>query len=245
MTKHAGVGMHRQYDPLASTIGLITGFANNADSPTGFQVHMLVRGVERTFDVSETAYSIQFSDDYFPYPPLGERIFMAQFADDGTVVELVDVNDFLAEGNPIKTACMIGTYKMFEYQITEETPRIGEILKVQGARVVFVDYNKHAAAGAIRHVSYGGRMPAPGDGVSFRLAPDVDVYTWDWTTSLAPFSRCSREEARAKRFPTRAFVGCLGDLERNCYWAGFYSTRGDEEECDLVKCFLNAPPGWE
>ncbi len=245
MTTHTGVGMHGQYEPLASPIGLITGLAKSANSSTGFQVHMLVRGVERTFDVSETAYSIQFSDDYFPYPPLGERIVMALFGGDGTVVELVDVNDFLAEGNPIKTACMIGTYKMFEVKITEATPRIGDLLKIEGDRVIFTDFNKHASAGAIAHVSYGGNFPRPADGLSFRLASDTNVYTWDWTTSLAPFSRCSREEAKARRFPTRASAGSLDDLAKNCYWAGFYSTRGNEDECDLVKCFLNAPPGWE
>jgi hypothetical protein len=40
-------------------------------------------------------------------------------------------------------------------------------------------------------------------------------------------------------------VGSLDDIKKNCYWVGFYSTRGNENECDLIKCFLNAPPGWE
>jgi hypothetical protein len=193
----------------------------------------------------ETVYNLQFSSDYFPYPPIGERIFLAVVGDEGVVTELVDVNDFLEEGNPIRTAFMMGTYKMFEFKITEETPRVGDILQIEGDTVTFTNFDSYASAGAIRHSAYGGVFPPPADGVSFRLASDANVYTWDWTTSLAPFSRCSRDEAKAKRFPTRAWVGSLEDIKKNCYWVGFYSTRGNEDECDLVKCFLNAPPGWE
>jgi hypothetical protein len=78
--------------------------------------------------------------------------------------------------------------------------------------------------------------------IGFHLAPDVNVYPWDWAISLAPFSRCSREEAKARRFVTRASVG---SIKKNCYRVGFYSTRGNEKECDLIKCFLNVPPGGE
>lgn len=237
--------MSSTLDLATALIGLITGFEESAVSKTGFRVSLLLRGVERTFDAAKSAYDLQFSDAYFPYPPIGERLFLAVTDDGGAVTGLVDVNDFLKENNPIRTACMIGTYKMFEVKITEATPRIGDLLKIEGDRVIFTDFDKHASAGAIAHVSYGGNFPRPADGLSFRLASDTNVYTWDWTTSLAPFSRCSREEAKARRFPTRASAGSLDDLAKNCYWAGFYSTRGDEDECDLVKCFLNAPPGWE
>ena len=226
-------------------VGLITGFERSKASQTGFRVSMLLRGIERTFDAVESAYQLQFSDAYFPYPPIGERLFLAHVDDRGTITGLDDVNNFLQAGNPITTACMLGTYKMFEVKITEETPRIGAILMVEEDTVTFTDFNRYVSAAAVAHCSYGGAMPAPADGVSFKLAPDANVYTWDWTTGLAPLSRCSREEARAKRFPTRAYCGSLADIAKNCYWAGFYSTRGDEDECDLVKCFLNAPPGWE
>lgn len=246
VSKDQGVAMAREQDPAgASIIGLITGFQTSSSSRTGLQVSMLVRGAEQTFDAVRAAYDLQFSDDYFPYPPIGERIFRAVTNDDRIVTELIDVNDFLAEGNPVRTALMLGTYKMFEVKITEETPRIGAILMVEEDTVTFTDFNRYVSAAAVAHCSYGGAMPAPADGVSFKLAPDANVYTWDWTTDLAPLSRCSREEARAKRFPTRAYCGSLADIAKNCYWAGFYSTRGDEDECDLVKCFLNAPPGWE
>lgn len=237
--------MSGPFDLATALIGLITGFEESAASKTGFRVSMLLRGAERTFDVAKRAYDLQFSADYFPYPPIGERLFLAVTDGGGTVTGLVDVNDFLKENNPIRTACMVGTYKMFEVKITETTPRVGDLLKIEGRHLTFTDFDKYASAGAVAHFSHGGNFPRPADGLSFRLAFDTNVCTWDWTTSLAPFSRCSREEARARRFPTRASAGSLEDLAKNCYWAGFYSTRGNEDECDLVKCFLNAPPGWE
>ncbi|NLO28009.1 MAG: hypothetical protein GX113_07515 [Actinobacteria bacterium] len=226
-------------------VGLITGFERSKASQTGFRVSMLLRGIERTFDAVESAYQLQFSDAYFPYPPIGERLFLAHVDDRGTITGLDDVNNFLQAGNPITTACMLGTYKMFEVKITESTPLIGDLLRVEPGRVVFTAFDRHSAAGAVAHCSHGGKFPAPADGLSFELAEETVVYTWDWTTSLAPFSCCTRDEARARRFTTRAYPGSLDDLGKNCYWAGFYSTRGNEDECDLVKCFLNRPPGWE
>lgn len=237
--------MSATYAPADSVIGLIVGFEESASSKTGFRIKMLVRSAERTFDAARTVYDIQFSDDYFPYPCLGEVLFLAVVADDGVVTELVNVNNILAEANPIRTGFVMGTYKMFEVKITDETPRVSDILSIEGHTVTLTGFEKYSSAGAIAYCAHGGTIPAPADGVSFRLAPDVDVYTWDWTTSLAPFSRCSREEARAKRFVTRASIGSLQDVEKNCYWIGFYSTHGNEAECDLIKCFLNAPPGWE
>ena len=237
--------MDRRFDLADSVIGLVTGFTQAESSSTGFQLSMLAKGVEQTFDVVKEVYDLQFSADYFPYPCLGEILFLAVLDARGVVTELVNVNDLTAPNNPIKTGLVLGTYRMFVVKITKDTPRIGDILRIEGARVVFTDFERHAASGAICYVLHAGKMPAPADGVSFELAADSNVYTWDWTTGLAPFSRCSREEAAAKRFPTRAFVGSLADIGKNCYWVGFYSTRGDEDKCDLVKCFLNAPPGWE
>ncbi len=237
--------MDRKYNLADSIIGLIIGLEKSSGSKTGFRIKMLVKGVETTFDAVEEVYSIQFSSEYFPYPCLGEIIFLAVTDNKGIVTELVNVNNILAENNPIQTGFVMGTYRMFEVKITEKTPRVGDILKIEGKTVTFTNYNKYAAEGAICHSVSGGTIPHAADGLSFKLAPDVNVYTWDWTTSLAPFSRCSREEAKARRFVTRASVGSIEDIKKNCYWVGFYSTRGNEDECDLIKCFLNAPPGWE
>jgi hypothetical protein len=237
--------MSKTFNLADSIIGLIIGFEKSPDSKTGFQIKMLVKGAEMTFDAAEEVYTIQFSDEFFPYPCLGEVIFLAVTDNRGVVTELVNVNNILAKDNPIQTGYVMGTYKMFEVRITDRTPRVSDILTLRGNTVTFTNFNKIAAEGAICHSVNGGTIPSPADGVSFKLAPDANVYTWDWTTSLAPFSRCSREEAKARRFVTRASVGSLDDIKKNCYWVGFYSTRGNENECDLIKCFLNAPPGWE
>jgi hypothetical protein len=237
--------MSATYDLADSTIGLIIGFEESPSSKTGFRIKLLVRSVERTFDAAKAVYDIQFSDDYFPYPCLGEVLFLVVVDAEGVVTELINVNNILAEANPIKTGFVMGTYKMFEVKITEATPRVIDILKIEGCTVTLTDFDRYSSGGAIAYSAHGGTIPAPADGVSFGLAPDVDVCTWDWTTSLAPFSRCSREEAKTKRFVTRASVGSLQDVVKNCYWVGFYSTRGNEAECDLIKCFLNGPPGWE
>jgi hypothetical protein len=237
--------MKTKYNLAESIVGLIIGFEKNSDSKTGFRIKMLVKGAEMTFDAAEEVYNIQFSDEFFPYPCLGEIIFLAATDDKGVVTELVNVNNILAKNNPIQTGYVMGTCRMFEVKITNKTPRVSDILTLRGNTVTFTNFNKYAAEGAICHSVNGGTIPPAADGVSFKLAPDVNVYTWDWTTSLVPFSRCSREEAKARRFVTRFLVGSLDDIQKNCYWVGFYSTRGNENECDLIKCFLNAPPGWE
>jgi hypothetical protein len=237
--------MNRKYNLAGSIVGMIIGFEKSSDSKTEFRIKMLVKGVETNFDTVEEVYNIQFSTEFFPYPCLGEIIFLAVTDDKDVVTELVNANNILAENNPIKTGYVMGTYRMFEVKITDKTPRVIDILKIEGNTVTFTNFNKYATEGAICHSVNGGAIPPAADGLSFKLAPDVNVYTWDWTTSLAPFSRCSREEAKAKRFVTRASVGSLEDIKKNCYWVGFYSTRGNENECDLIKCFLNTPPGWE
>ena len=237
--------MSRKFNLAESIIGLIIGFETSPDSKTGFRLKMLVRGVEKAFDAVEKVYQIQFSNEFFPYPCLGEVLFLAVRSDQGIVTELVNVNNIAAENNPIQTGYVMGTYRMFEVKITDKTPRVSDILKIEGNTVTFTNFNRYAREGAICHSVQGGTIPPPADGVSFQLARDVNVCTWDWTTSLAPFSRCSREEAKARRFVTRASVGSVEDIKKNCYWVGFYSTRGNEKECDLIKCFLNAPPGWE
>ena len=236
--------MEKCLNPAKENIGLITGFDKGPSIRTGFQMKMLVRGIEKALDCTEEIYNIQFSDEFFPYPCLGEMLFWAVADKNGVVTKLERANNLEEENNPIKTYFVIGTYRMFVVKITDQTPRIGEILSVSGNTVTFTRYDKFAAEGKIHHSVYGGAVPKPADGVSFTLSPNVILYKWDWTNALAPFSRCSREEAAAKKFVTKATIGTLEDIKKNCYWLGFYSISGTDE-CDLIKCFLNAPPGWE
>jgi hypothetical protein len=41
----------------------------------------------------------------------------------------------------------------------------------------------------------------------FKMADDFDIYAWDWSDSLKPFSlTCSKEEAIANKFVSRFVV---------------------------------------
>ena len=234
-----------KYDLTKEVIGTIIGFEQSEASPTGYIIKFLARGEERAFPAAKSVYDIQFSDKFFPYPCLGEIIFLALRNPDDIVTELIIANHPEQEGNPFATGFVLGTYRMFQIKITAETPRIGDILRVEQNSIHFYNYDKMFADGLICHSVNAGKFPKPADGISFPLASDTDVYTWDWTAADRPFSKCSREEAKARGYVTRATVGSIKDIGKNCYWIGFYSTRGNEDQCDLIKCFLNEAPGWE
>lgn len=234
-----------------SIIGFISGFEEGAGQ-TGYQVKALIRGLEHTFDAAKEAYDIRYTEVYFPYPCIGEILFLFRFDEDGILTELQDVNDFTAEGNPVKTGLSMGTMRMFEKKLTEQTPSFGQILKFEGNRVIFEHFDEYRPSGSacgevmsdtVCALTYGGNMPVPHDGVSFRLAPDCVIYCWDWATALHPFCKCSREQAREWKFVEKFSLGTKEDIKRS-YWVGFFSTRGDENVIDLIKCFPNRAPGW-
>lgn len=230
-------------DLSRAMIGFISGFYEGGGR-TGYQAEMLIRGEERVFDASKEAYDYRYTTEFFPYPCLGEVLFMPQFDRYGVLTHFVSVNDITVPDNPVKTGLVMGTYAMFQKKITEDTPRFGQILKIEGDTVTLTDYDRRKANGDIFASVYGGAMPAPRDGMSFKLARDTVFHLWDWGTALTPFHKCTREEAEANRFVTRFSIGKPEDYAK-CYWIGFYSTRGDESVCDLVKCFWNKAPGWE
>ena len=231
------------FDVGAAFIGTILGF-DEKPGRTGYQVIMYLRGEERVLDVTREAYQIRWTTEYFPYPVLGEVVFMLQFDNNGIVTGFVDVNDISSGKGPIKTGLVMGTCRMFKKKILEDTPTFGEILSIEGDTVTLVNFDKYRANGEIAHCVYGGAMPEPRDGMQFKLAKDVNVYTWDWASALVPFCRCTREEAEANHFVSRFSLGKPEDILKNCYWVNFYSTRGNEEEIDFIKCFLNKAPGW-
>ena len=231
------------YDVGSAFIGLILGF-DEKPGRTGYQVTMYLRGEEHTFDVTEEAYQIRWTTKYFPYPVLGEIVFMLEFDKNGIVIDFIDINDISKGDGPIKTGLVMGTCLMFKKKLLEDTPSMGDILTIEGNTVTMVNFDKNRESGEIGHCVYGGAMPTPKDGMSFKLAEDVNVYTWDWASALAPFCRCTREEAAEKQFVSRFSNGSTADILKNCYFINFYSTRGNEEEIDFIKCFLNKAPGW-
>lgn len=232
------------FDVGSAFIGLIIEFKENPSSRTGWQVKMYHRGQEYLFDITEEAAAVKDDPQYFPYPCLGEHPFMPVFDASGVITELVNVNNTTIPGNPIKTALVMGTTRMFKKKIEENTPTFGDILDIENDVVTFKAFDHYEEIGEIAHCVYTGAMEKPHDGMSFKLASDVNVYVWDWASALAPFRRCSREEAKALKFVEHFSIGSTEDILKNCYWVSFFSTRGNEQEIDFVKCFLNKAPGW-
>jgi len=236
---------------INTVIGFISGF-DEGKGRTGYQVKALVRGFEHIFDAEKTVYDLKDTDKYFPYPCLGEILFLFKFNDDGILIDAEDVNDLTRPDNPVKTGLSMGTMRMFQKQLTPETPPFGEILEFEGNRVRFKKFNEYRPSGpacgevmadTICALTYSGNMPVPGDGVSFKLAPDCVIYVWDWGTALHPFCKCSREQAKEWNFVEHFSNGSIEDIKR-AYWVGFFSTRGNEDEIDVIKCFPNKVPGW-
>lgn len=235
------------YNIKEAFIGVIVGFNEDPSSRTGYQVIMYLRGEERVLDVTEEAYQIRWTERYFPYPVLGEVIFQLKFDENGIVTEFIDINDISEGKSPIKTGLVLGTCCMFRKQITENTPCFGDILDIQGDTVTLVNFDKYIENGEIGHCVYGGAMPEPHDGMSFKLAKDVNVYFWDWSSADDVFHRCSREEAKALHFVERFTLGKPELIlePKKCYWVSFLSTRGNENEIDFIKCFWHRHPGWK
>ena len=236
--------MKHKYTADDIRIGVIYGLKESPNFPTGYRVELLVRDEVLEFDTVREVYELQFSPEFFPYPCLGEIDFKVSFDDSGVVTGMKRMNLY-DEGCPVRTGMTIGTYAMFKVHITDDTPRIGEILKIEDRTVTLYGYEKAKAAHKIVTEIHAGAIPELHDGLQIKLAPDVVVYTWDWSSALVPFSRCTREEAEARRYVKHFSVGSLDDATKNCYWINFYSTRGDESVCDIVKVFLNKKPGWE
>lgn len=229
-------------------IGFVSGF-DEGKGRTGYQIKMLVRGLEHTFDATEEAYQIRYTDKYFPYPCLGEVIFMPHFDEKGILVELEDVNNMAGEG-VIPMGISMGTTRMFQKKITEETPTFGDILEFVDNKVIFKKFDEYNQSGkdmgenmddTICAMLYRG-MPKPHNGMELTLAPDCVIYFWDWSLATKPFHICSREEAKACKFVEKFELGTVEDIKR-AYWLGMFSTREDGV-IDLIKCFPNKAPGW-
>lgn len=209
---------------------------------TGYQMDMLFHNGKQTFDITKDTYDYCDERMYGQYPCLGEYFYMPLFDENGIVTQVVYVNDYWEPDNLFQTGLAIGTYAMFKYQITPETPKTGEFISLDGDTVLFTKLNHYLANGAIKSINYGG-IPEPKDGLALKLAPDAVIYTWDWRKSKVPFHRCSKEEAIANDFVTSFDLGVREDI-LDSYWVTFCSVRGDDSVIDLVKCYKNDVPGW-
>ncbi len=234
--------MANRYTAGDIVIGIIYSLKQSPEYPTGYKAELLVRDEILEFDTVKEVYDLQFSPAFFPYPCLGEINFNVSFDENGVITGM-KAYDLYTEGCPVQTGMTIGTYAMFQKQITENTPLIRDILRIEDGRVVLHGYEKHRDD--IVTVLHKGRIPELYDGFSYPLAPDAVVYTWDWSSAKQPFAKCTQEEFDKRGYVRHFSVGSLEDAAKNCYWINFYSTRGDESMFDVVKVFLNDVPGWE
>ena len=239
-------------DLSRATIGFFSKFEEGVGR-TGYRVSALVRGVEYTWDAVKEVYDLQFTKEYFPYPCIGEILFLFNFDEDGIVVSVQDVNDCDDPKNPVQTSLSMGTMRMFAKKLTPETPTFGELLHFEGNKVIFDRYDEYNQSGkttsgenmddTICALYVGGNIPELHNGTVLNLAPDTVIYCWDWGTATHPFCICDREQAKAWNFVEHFSLGTIEDVKR-AYWVGFFSTRGDENVIDLIKCFPNKAPGW-
>jgi hypothetical protein len=238
-------------DLSKSTIGFVSGF-EEGKGRTDYQIKVLIRGLEHTFDATKETYEIRYTDKYFPYPCLGEILFLLKFDEKGILIELQDVNDLTEPDSIIKTGISMGTTRMFKKQITEDTPSFGDILKFKDSKIIFEHFDEYNQSGkkigenmddTICALTYGGNIPKLHDGATLTMAPDCVIYYWDWGTATHPFCICSREQAKEWKFVEKFSVGSIDDIKKS-YWIGMFSTRGNENVIDLIKCFPNKVPGW-
>lgn len=232
-------------------IGFVSGF-EEGKGRTGYRIKALVRGMEHVFDATREAYGIRYTDKYFPYPCLGEILFLFHFDEKGILTELEDVNDLTDPNRKVRTGISMGTMRMFQKKLYPDTPSFGDVLRFEDNKIIFEHFDEYNQSGKVMGenmgdticaLTYGGNIQKPYNGMQLTMAPDCVIYCWDWSTADHPFCICSREQAREWNFVERFAPGTIDDIRRS-YWVGMFSTRGDESVIDLIKCFPNKAPGW-
>lgn len=234
----------KKYDLTQCIVGPIVGFFEDKDSKTGFQVKMLVRDDEKLFDITEEAYQIKYAKEYATYPCIGEVIWLPTFNKDNVIIELDYARKSVRKENAVNTVCIISTSKAFKVKITDKTPQLKDLIKIEGDKVTFSGLDANIKNGYVSVATRAGNIPELKDGNSLNLAADCVVYVWNWAQATTPFERVTREEAEKRNFPTRFHLGSREHLMKNVYWTNFLSTRGNEDEIDLIQCFLNQAPGY-
>ncbi len=215
-----------------------------APTEAGFELKMLIRSRLQSFPCSREVFDYIDEGRFGHYPSVMELFYVPIFDETGTVVQLLQADRFQNEKNClVETSFGLATYEMLRYPITEKTLRTGDFFRLEGSVIRFAD-DFQEKEGQLRYLEYRGAIPKPGNGMMFKMADDFDIYTWDWSAALAPFSiSCTREEAIANRFVEHFTVGKTEDVE-NAYWIWFGSLRGDDSVIDTVCCFMNKAPGW-
>lgn len=219
--------------------------ASKGEGQTGYQVTMLNRSKPSVYDCTEEVFSYIDNGRFGKYPNVMELMYIPLFDGNGVLHQLLQAGFFQNEANClIDTSFALGTYAMFSYPITEKTLKSGDFFKLEG-NVVHIAPDYSSKKDQLVYLEHRGAIAEPKNNMTFKLADDYDIYTWDWSKAKTPFSiTCTREQAIANDFVSGYELGKPEDLE-NCYWVSFTSVRGNDKELDTVCCFLNKAPGWE
>lgn len=230
-------------DKKKLSIGLVNEIYKG-EGPTGYEITMLMRSKIERFPCTEEVYDYIDNGRFGHYPNAAELFYALVFDATGTVVQLMQADNFQNEEHAlITTGFSFGTYSMFRYPLDEKTPNAGDFLRLEG-NVIHLCDDFNTKKDELVHLSYTGAIPNPKSRMMFKMADDFDVYTWDWSEAKTPFSiTCTKEEAIANDFISCFKVGKVEDIAE-CYWVTFSATRGDDDVIDTVCCFKNKAPGW-
>lgn len=233
----------KKLDKTKVKIGLV--YEACMDVEGNYRLDMLIRSKLQSFRCTEEVYSYIQDGLYGHYPSVAEMFYMPVFDETGTVIQLMQADHFQNEkACMVDTSFGLSTYAMMRYPITEKTPTVGEFFTLEGSVIRMAeDFNERK--GELVYLEYEGAIPEPRSNMMFKMADDFDIYTWDWSQALAPFTtNCSAEYARENQYVTHFSVGKPEDLGKS-YWIWFGSLRGDDSVIDTVCCFLNKAPGWQ
>jgi len=234
--------MLNEIDKSKCKIGVVTELYEGSGK-TGYQIQMLIKSKEYIYDIEKDVWDKLDVGRYGRYPCITEYLYIPVFNEEGVIQQLI--MDEYSERYPnglFESHIEMGVYAMFKYKLTEDSICSGDIFEINGNEIFFngVAENKDKLIA----LNYGGVIPEPKDKLTLKLADDIDVYVWDWSKSLKPFSiTCTREEAIANKFVTRFQVGEIKDIAE-AHWLDLLSTRDKESEIDTAIVFKNVPPGW-
>lgn len=233
----------KKLDKKRVKIGLV--YDMHAHEDGAYSLDMWIRSKLRTFKCTREVHDYMADGLYGHYPSASEMFYMPVFDETGTIVQLMQADHFQNEkACMVDTSFGLGTYAMMRYQITDQTPRVGEFFTLDGNVIRMAD-DFNEKKDKLVYLEYEGAIPEPRSGMMFRMAEDYDIYTWDWADATAPFNdKCTAEYAKAHNFVTHFELGKPEDLTKG-YWIWFGSLRGDDSVIDTVCCFLNKAPGWE
>lgn len=231
-------------DKTKHRIGLVVDIRENSQNQSGYELDMLIRRKKYTYPCTKEIHDYIDIGRFGHYPNCAEVFYVPLFDENGVVTQLMQADRFQNERHClIDTSFGLATYQMMRYPLTEETPKVGEFIKMEGSIIRFAsDFLERK--NQLVYLECRGAVPEPGNKMMIKMADDFDIYTWDWSKAKRPFTtNITREEAIEANFVSAFEVGKPEDIEE-CYWIWFGSLRGDDDVLDTVQCFKNVPPGW-